>query len=86
MKTIEELRKEFEETDLFLNYMKSGKLYYSNFGGYRWTSDNSCSFYLNGAFAMFQDAAGTVPVTGVGQPVGLIIELDSLEERPNEFN
>lgn len=58
MKTVEELdtiRKQFELSELFLNFTKSLDVYYTNLGGYHYSDDNKCSFYLNGALKMYEE-------------------------------
>lgn len=55
MKPIEELRKEFEKTELFINLNDSFEVYYSNVGGYRYVDGGERVYSLNGAFAMFQE-------------------------------
>ena len=52
MKTIEELRKEFEKTKLFIDINSTiGGVNYKNTGGY--FVDGKPYFYLNGALAMY---------------------------------
>lgn len=52
MKEIEELRKDFEKTKLFIDiYSTIGGINYKNKGGY--FVDDKPYFYLNGALAMF---------------------------------
>lgn len=55
MKPIEDLRKDFEETELFIRLKDCFEVYYTNLGGYHYVNGGDCSFYLNGAFAMFQE-------------------------------
>ena len=47
-----------------------GYLIRSMFAG----GEQGFAYDINDLSALFQDAAGTVPVTGVGQPVGLILD------------
>lgn len=53
MKITEELRKEFEETELFAEFNEKFDIYYTNLGGYRFQKDDKPYFYLNGALAMY---------------------------------
>ena len=55
MKTIEDLRVDFEGTKLFTEFKEKFDIYYTNLGGYRFKKDGKCCFYLNGAWFMFQE-------------------------------
>lgn len=55
MKTIDELRKEFEENKKIKRFMDCIDVEYTNLGGYRYRFDGTPSYFLNGAFMMFQE-------------------------------
>lgn len=55
MKTIEELRSEFEETEVFICFNEAFDIYYTNLGGYHFKKDGKCCFYLNGSWRLFQE-------------------------------
>lgn len=55
MKTIEELRKEFEETELFKSMDSTYFIRYSEYRGYESKHTGEPFPYLNGAFKMFQE-------------------------------
>ena len=55
MKTIDELRKGFEENKRIKRFMYSIDIEYTNLGGYRYKLDGSPCYFLNGAFMMYQE-------------------------------
>lgn len=55
MKTIDELRKGFEENHSIKRLMDILDVEYTNLGGYKFKIDGQPAYYLNGAFFMYQE-------------------------------